>query len=70
MKIETTWADLKRIPWQSIFDCAEEYKRTNPSHNDHDYAKYMKENWGIVNGPEHIKIVDQQKYTMFLLRWA
>jgi outer membrane protein assembly factor BamD (BamD/ComL family) len=70
MKIETTWKDLNRIPWQAIFWCAEEYKRTNPGHNDHDYFKYMKDNWGIVNGPEHIQIVDEKKYTMFVLRWS
>lgn len=68
--IETTWSNLKRFPWQAILECAEEYKRNNPTHNDHDYHKYMKETWGIANGSEHIQIVDEKKYTMFLLRWA
>lgn len=70
MKIETTWKDLNRFPWQAIFACATEYKRTNPDHNDCRYNDYMKATWGIDHSTEHIEIVDEQKYMMFLLRWT
>jgi outer membrane protein assembly factor BamD (BamD/ComL family) len=70
MKIETTWEDLKQMPWQAIFWCAEEYKQNNPNHNDSDYTEYMKESWGIDHSTNHAQIVDEQKYLMFVLRWA
>ena len=70
MKITTTWDDLKRIPWDSIFRCAQEYKRTNPELNDRYYQEYMIETWGIDHTNEHILIRDEQKYMMFLLRWS
>lgn len=70
MKIVTTLEDLKSIPWDAIFRCGQEYKDRNPSHNDQYYCEYMRETWGIDQGLEHIKVVDEQKYLMFLLRWA
>lgn len=70
MIINSTWADLKRIPWNSIFRCAAEYKRANPLLGDRAYQEYMIETWGIDHSGEHIRITDEQKYTMFLLRWA
>ena len=70
MMITTTWDDLKRIPWQAVFRCAAEYKQNNPSHNDRYYQEYMIETWGIDHATEHIRITDEQKYMMFLLRWS
>ena len=78
MKIQTTWEDLKTMPWQAVFRCMEEYRQTHPGHavgydtqhyHDH-YREYMRENWGIDHGTESIQIVDQKKYTMFLLRFS
>lgn len=62
--------DLRRVPWQSVFRCGEEYKKKNPSHNDDYYQEYMLATWGIDIGREHFRIADEQKYMMFLLRWA
>ena len=70
MKIETTWKDLNRMPWDAIFRCAEEYKRNYPLHNDSHYQEFMLTECGIDHSDNHVRIVDQQKYTMFLLRWG
>lgn len=70
MIINATWADLKRVPWNAIFECAEEYRRANPEFGDRAYQEYMIDQWGIDHGGEHIRITDEQKYMMFLLRWA
>lgn len=70
MRINTTWDDLNRIPWDAVFRCAKEYKLNNPSHNNDYYQKYMINEWGIDHGAEHIRIADERKYLMFLLRWG
>ena len=70
MMIETTWDNLNKIPWDAVFECAKEYKKNNPSHNNDYYTRYLKDTWGIDHGVDHITIVDEQKYMLFLLRWA
>jgi hypothetical protein len=70
MKIETTWNNLNRIPWNAIFECGQIYRKENPSHNDQYYQEYMLETWGIDHSDNHIRIADEPKYLMFLLRWA
>ena len=70
MKIGTTWKDLNRVPWNAIFRCAEEYKEANPDLDNLDYAKYLKDTWGIAHIEHQICVVDEKKYMMFLLRWA
>ena len=67
MKIVTTLDELKSIPWESVFTCAREFKANNPTE---DLYEYMKKTWGIDHGTQHIAIVDEKKYMMFLLRWA
>lgn len=67
MKIITTLEELKSIPWQSVFECAGEFRANNPNE---DLYEYMKQTWGIDHGTQHIRIVDEQKYMMFLLRWS
>lgn len=67
MKIVTTLEDLKKIPWQAVFECAREFEKNNP---DKDTYEYMKQTWGIDHGTQHIRIADEQKYMMFLLRWS
>jgi hypothetical protein len=39
-------------------------------HNDSHYQEFMLTECGIDHSDNHVRIVDQQKYTMFLLRWA
>ena len=70
MIIETTWDNLKSIPWDAVFKCAAEYKKNNPSHNNNYYTEYLRDTWGIDYGHQHIKIIDEQKYMLFLLSWA
>ena len=71
MKITTTWDDLNKIPWNSVFECAKEYRKKYPNDFDpSDYNNYMQATWGIDHGVDHIAIIDEQKYMMFLLRWA
>lgn len=67
MLLVTTFDDLKSIPWNSVFRCVEEFRSNNPAE---DLYEYMKQTWGLEHGHEDIKIVDEKKYTMFLLRWA
>ena len=64
------WKQLNKFPWEALFRCAQEYKDRNPSHNDRYYREYLQDTWGIDHGYEHVKIVDEQKYMMFLLRFA
>ena len=68
--VVTEKKDLARVPWDSVFRCAQEYKANNPSLNDWHYEKYMLDNWGIDHGNEHFRIADEKKYMMFLLRWT
>jgi hypothetical protein len=35
-----------------------------------EYRNWLEENWGISHGTTYINIVDEEKYTLFLLRWA
>jgi hypothetical protein len=35
-----------------------------------EYRVWMQNNWGIHHEPLEFKIVDEEKYIMFLLRWA
>ena len=70
MKITTTWSDLNCVPWQSVFRCAEEYKKNNPGHNDDYYREYMLDTWGMDLSNERFRIANEQKYMMFLLRWT
>lgn len=70
MMITTTWDDLKRIPWTAVFRCADEYRQVNPEFDDRRYQEYMIETWGIDHATEHVRITDEQKYMMFLLRWC
>lgn len=80
MIIETTWGDLNKIPWQAINRAGVYYhmhvrKPTKGAFVDRlsasaEYSAWMRNNWGIHHEPLEFKIVDEEKYTMFLLRWA
>ena len=66
------------VNWNAVSQCLDDYRKKYPGdkrghdyelNHDH-YNNYMQSNWGIDHGAKHIRIVDEQKYTMFLLRWA
>jgi len=59
------------VDWDAVFRCAKEYRKKYPNDLAHtDYNKYMKANWGIDHNIEYLRVIDEQKYMMFLLRWA
>ena len=35
-----------------------------------EYSSWMRNEWGIHHEPLEFKVVDEKKYTMFLLRWS
>lgn len=61
---------INQVNWDAVFKCAKEYRQKYPGDNHLYYNEYMKLNWGIDHGNEYIRVVDEQKYMMFLLRWA
>jgi len=79
MKIETTWDNLNKVPWTAINRAGDYYhthvRSTKGAFIDRlkagaEYSAWMRNNWGIHHEPLEFKIVDEKKYTMFLLRWA
>ena len=70
MQIKASLESLHRIPWQAVMRCGEEYLRTNPGHTNAKYARYLLAEWGIDITSNDAQIVDEQKYTWFLLRWS
>ena len=70
MKIETDFVNLNKLPWNSIMRCGQDYKLKFPGDNDSYFAEYLLREWGIDIISQTVKIVDEQKYTMFLLRWS
>ena len=59
----------RRIDWDALARCARECKQ-NILDSGGDYTQYLKDAWGIDHGVRYIRIVDEQKYMMFLLRWS
>jgi hypothetical protein len=77
MMNDTVTDNFDVVMWDALARCINDYRKKYPGgvghdyeHNHDHYKNYMKSNWGIDHGPEHIQVVDQQKYTMFVLRWA
>lgn len=68
--ISAEWGQLNKFPWEAIFKCGQMYRQANPSHNNQYYQEYMLDTWGIDHGTDHICVVDEQKYMMFLLRFS
>lgn len=61
----------RSICWDAIFKANRyysDYVRTDPTFEQR--YKWMLDTWGVDHGTQHIRIVDEQKYTMLLLRWA
>jgi hypothetical protein len=71
---------IDNINWDAVFKCLNEYRDQYPGRikkngydyeHDHDhYNDYMKTNWGIDHSTEYIRVIDEQKYIMFLLRFS
>ena len=67
-----------KVNWDAVFKCMKEYRQQHPGvkkgqdyeHDHEHYNEYMKLNWGVDHGGNYIKIVDEQKYMMMLLRFA
>ena len=72
--------DKDEIPWSAINRAGDYYhKHVNKSIKgalidrlkaSAEYSAWMRNNWGIHHEPLEFKIVDEQKYTLFLLKWA
>lgn len=70
MKIETSFGSLNKLPWNSIMRCGDDYKSKFPNDNDDYFAEYLRREWGIDIISRNVRIVDEVKYSMFLLKWS
>ena len=69
----TAMMDRPTLNWHAVERATEYYEQNigRPMMNYTDaYRAWILDNWGIEHGEQFIKIVDQQKYMMFLLRFA
>ena len=61
------------IDWPALFHAIKYYEHNigSPMMNYHgEYCEWLLSNWGIEHGEMFIKVVDEKKYTAFLLRFA
>jgi hypothetical protein len=70
VKIETKFVDLNKLPWHSIMRCGDDYKSRFPGLNDGYFREYLLQEWGIDIISQDVGVVDQVKYSMFLLKWT
>ena len=69
---------INEVDWDAVFRCLNDYRTKYPGdkrgydyeHNHDHYNNYMQSNWGIDHNIEYLRVIDEQKYMMFLLRWA
>lgn len=58
-----------QINWIAVKNATENFYQLHPEcHNE--YWEWMIEENGIDHSVSYIRIVDKEKHTMFLLRWA
>ena len=65
--------DKTKINWEAVQHAIDFYGRefNNPMRSyPEGYRDWLLENWGIEHGEVFIKVVDEKKYTAFLLRFA
>ena len=65
--------DKRVINWDAVQRAIDWYGRefNTPMQSYPDnYREWLLENWGIEHGTMFIKVVDEKKYTAFLLRFA
>ena len=70
MKIETKFVNLNKLPWHSIMRCGDEYKSEFPDGNNEYFGEYLLQEWGIDIISRNVRVVDEVKYSMFLLKWS
>lgn len=63
--------DKTKISWPAIDRVRQHYREEfGPQYSHEHYQDWMLHTWGIDHRFNYIKIADEQKYTMFLLRFA
>ena len=65
--------DKRVINWDAVQRAIDFYEQNigRPMMNYTDaYRTWILDNWGIEHGEMFIKVVDEKKYTAFLLRFA
>lgn len=70
--VTTTWDQINSINWTAVFAAVKYYNDNLWDYDATHYRRYewMLENWGIEHGNEHLKIVDEAKYMMMILRFG
>ena len=61
------------INWQAVQNAIDFYEKKYAYFNGSyppGYRDWLLENWGIEHGEKFIKVVDEHKYMMFLLRFS
>lgn len=68
------------IPWQAINRAGDYYhnhvrKSTDGAFIDRlkasaEYSAWMRDTWGIHHEPLEFRVIDDEKYMLFLLKWA
>lgn len=63
--------DHTQMSWQAIDRVRQHYReKFGPASPNEHYRDWMYHEWGIAHGAYSITVADEQKYTMFLLRFA
>lgn len=59
------------INWNAVFTATRYYTENIWEYDDPNGCyEWMRDTWGVDHGTQHIRIVDEQKYMMLLLRFA
>ncbi len=63
--------DKTKISWEAVARVADHYREEfGPQFSREHYQDWMLHTWGIDHRRTYINVMDEQKYTMFLLRFA
>ena len=63
--------DRSGISWEAVARVADHYRSEfGPQSSPEHYQDWLLHTWGIDHRRNYINVVDEQKYTMFLLRFA
>jgi hypothetical protein len=62
------------INWDAIFNARKYYRNNICNVDDNDINdtrlyNWMVDNWGVDHGSQHIRIIDENKYLMLLLKF-
>lgn len=64
MGIDISWESIARA--RRVFEADYGSYHTRLAH----YCAWMRDHWGIDHGAEHVAVIDEKKYAVFLLRFA